>query len=282
MMRVLRFQYWIEKHKITFVIALLAIVLAFAIWIATRINIKLNCEDTAWTGVVGTLVGALIGGTFTLMGSVWVNNRQQRAFHEMKNERVIYSPLYDELVDIQNNVLVNNPFPRIVSFHKGRGTVSYYPQYDAWRRIKLDTRYLEVPDLLKKQIEKLELTIKEYIDVRQKVDNVVQDILNDTLVANDLERCHISNIGMVISKEILLNEATDICLKSMEYGNSIEIDNKTRDTINAEIWERCNSNSTIIETRLRYKKWLQEQDYAIEMLSLIIKRILIKSVGKRL
>lgn len=31
--------------------------------------------------------------------------------------------------------------------------MSPHPQYDAWRRIKSDTRYLEVPDYLKKQIE---------------------------------------------------------------------------------------------------------------------------------
>ena len=70
--------------------------------------------------------------------------------------------------------------------------MSPHPQYDAWRRIKSDTRYLEVPDYLKKQIEKLESTIHDYIEYRYKANVEVQTILNNTLIENGLSKCEIS------------------------------------------------------------------------------------------
>ena len=59
-------------------------------------------------------------------------------------------------------------------------------------RIKSDTRYLEVPDYLKKQIEKLESTIHDYIEYRYKANVEVQTILNNTLIENGLSKCEIS------------------------------------------------------------------------------------------
>ena len=73
-----------------------------------------------------------------------------------------------------------------------------HPQYDAWRRIKSDTRYLEVPNCLKLQIEKLEDSIQNYITARRKVDDEVQKILNDVLIKNELEPCRICNIGSCV------------------------------------------------------------------------------------
>ena len=75
------------------------------IWGIPNVDLSFIVEDATLFGVVGTLLGAIIGGAFSLLWSVWINNRQQRAIQNIKRKNVIYSPLYDELIDIQNNIL---------------------------------------------------------------------------------------------------------------------------------------------------------------------------------
>ena len=146
-----------------------------------KINSKVIIENPTLFGGVGTLVGAIIGGFFSLMGSVWVSSKQQRAVHNIKRKNVIYSPLYDELVDIQDRILVENPYPNYIVFQKGMQTIIPHPQFTAWGRIKSDTRYLEVPVILKKQMEQLELAVREYNDIRGKANDEIKKILNKIL-----------------------------------------------------------------------------------------------------
>lgn len=149
-----------------------------------------------------------------------------------------------------------------------------HPQYDAWRRIKSDTRYLEVPNYLKLQIEKLEDSIQKYITARHKVDDEVQKILNEVLVKNELEPCRICNIGSVIAKSILKNDNADIYAEAMWEDKEIDVSKK--ELINSEIWKLCNSNSSVIEARICYDEWRNVQERTIEMLSIMIKSVLLK------
>jgi hypothetical protein len=250
--------------------------LALITWSGNKVDISFIVEDAALFGVIGTLLGAFIGGTFSLIGSVWINNRQQRAIQNVKRKNVIYSPLYDELVDIQNNILEQNPYPRYIAFQKDAQTIVPHPQYDAWRRIKLDTRYLEVPKCLKIQIEKLENSIRQYINIRHKADDEVQKILNAVLAENGMKPCRISNIGSVISSDILKNQGIDIYKEAMFIEGDAEIDTERKEVINHEIWVHCNNNSIVKEVRLCYDNWRKEQGQTIEMLSIMIKRVLLK------
>ena len=275
-MKSLKIRYWFEKHKKIIILLLIVAVLAIVIWSGIKVDISFIVEDAALFGVAGTLLGAIIGGTFSLLGSVWINNRQQRAVQNVKRKNVIYSPLYDELVDIQNNILEQNPYPSYIVFQKGMQTMAPHPQYDAWRRIKLDTRYLEVPECLKTQIEKLEDSIQKYKSVRHKVDDEVQKILNNVLVENGLEPCRISNIGSVISKDILKNEGTDIYKEAMFIRDDDKIDTAKKEAVNRDVWARCNSNLVVSEVRSCYDNWRKVQGQTIEMLSILIKRVLLK------
>ena len=45
----------------------------------TKMDFCALTENAGLFGVVGTLLGAFIGGLFSLMGSIWVNNKQQKA-----------------------------------------------------------------------------------------------------------------------------------------------------------------------------------------------------------
>ena len=124
------------------------------------------------------------------------------------------------------DILEQNPFPWYIEFEKGPQTILPHPQYDAWRRIKSDTRYLEVPDYLKKQIEKLENTIHDYIEYRYKANVEIQTILNNSLSENGLSKCEIINIGQVLSSDILENKKNDFYNEAMMSDDNIDNDRK--------------------------------------------------------
>lgn len=277
-MRGLKIRFWFEKNRKLLIVfmTIICIYLSLIIWRNVKLDISFIVEDAALFGVMGTLLGAVIGGAFSLLGSIWINNRQQRALQNVKRKNVIYCPLYDELVDIQNNILMQNPFPSRISFEKQTQTMIPYPQYDAWRRIKSDTRYLEVPDFLKIQIEKLEKSICQYINKRECVNNEIQRILNEVLVKNELEPCCISNIGSFLSRDILLNNGVDIYEKTIVLNNKDKIDDKKIGEVNNQVWALCNSNPIVGEVRACYDEWQKIQRQTIEMLSIMIKRVLLK------
>lgn len=275
----LKMKLFLLKYKKIISILLLivfAIILSFGF---CKVSSKMIIENPTVFGVIGTLVGAVIGGFFSLMGSVWVNSKQQRATQNIKRKNVIYSPLYDELVDIQDRILQQNPYPRYIAFEKETQTIIPYPQFLAWKRIKADSRYLEVPNILIKQMDELENVIHRYLEVRQKVSDEVQAILNDILKENELKICCIRNIGDVISSDILSNNKIDIYNKAMEYGREKQLDDDIRMDVNKKIYDRCDKNITVLEVRKRYGDWMKIQQETIEILGLLIKQVLLKYEG---
>ncbi len=275
----LKIIYWIEKHRTILMIVLSLIMLSFVIMAAFNIDITSFVNNPTIFGVLGTLLGAVIGGMFSLLGSVWINKRQQRALRNLKRKNVIYSPLYDEMVNIHERILIQYPYPEYVEIGEESQTNFSCPRYDAWRRIKLDTRYLEVPDCLKEQLEKLETSIREYLVIRYRADTEVQDILNGVLVENGLPACEIVNVGTVIARYALDGKDADIIRKAMGYKRSNEVDITLKDHLNNRIYDRCNNNEIILETRLRYDSWIKTQEQTIEMLRILIKRVLLQYEG---
>lgn len=278
-MKRLKVNFFIQKHKkILFLIAIIMSV-GFGIVGIGKISGEMISDNPTMFGVAGTLIGAVIGGFFSLMGSVWVNSKQQKATQNIKRKNVIYSPIYDELVDIQNRILIENPYPTIVRFEKGMQTMLPHPQFSAWGRIKADTRYLEVPDLLAKQMEQLEEAVHKYQNIRGSASNEIQKIFNEILRKNSLAECSIINIGEVISKNILSNKRTDIYGEAMEFDGEKKLDNCIKMKINSEIYDMCNKNQVVLEARLCYENWLKIQNEAIQMLGLLIKQVLLKYEG---
>lgn len=278
-MNLLKARVFLQKHKKIIIVSELGILFVILFLLCKSINKEFVINNPTMFGVLGTLLGAIIGGVFSLMGSVWVNSKQQRAVQNIKRKNVIYSPLYDELVDIQNSILEQNPYPNYIVFKKDRQTILPHPQFSAWSRIKADTRYLEVPDLLRKQMDKLENSIHEYQEIRGIVNDEIKDILNSVLVDNGLSPCTIINIGEVISRDILSNRHIDIYHEAMEIGSDKSLNDTLRITINAQIFQKAECTQSIIEVRKRYDNWINVQKQTIEMLSLLIKQVILLYEG---
>lgn len=118
---------------------------------------------------------------------------------------------------------------------------------------------------------KINIATGEY---RYKANVEVQTILNNTLSENELSKCEIINIGEILSSDILENKKIDFYNKTMMSDDNI--DNDRKNIFNEEILTKCNENMIIIATRKRYYAWCEVQKQTIEMLSIMIKQILLK------
>lgn len=275
-MKRLKMKLFVSKYRTEIGLALI-IVLGIIITLGIlKIDSNKLAENPTLFGVMGTLMGAIIGGVLSLIGSIWVNSKQQRALQNIKRKNIIYNPLYDELVDIHNNILQQNPYPDYIAFKKGAQTMLPHPQFSAWGRIKSDARYLDVPDILIKQMEKLEESIHSYYEIRNNADEKIQNVLNDILSDNDLNDRRFANVSNMISGDILSNKKIDLHHKVIGYRAEEQRNEVVWKRINDEIYDRCNCIQIVIEIRKKYEDWLIIQEQSIEMLGLLIKQVLVQ------
>lgn len=172
--------FW-AKCKFVRLIVFLALLIG-ALFLVLLIGSRYYTESSAATkGIVGTLLGAITGGCFTLLGSLFNYKRTQKASTAIRRKNTIYKPLYDELMEIDSDILVENPYPHYVVFKIGPQTELRHPQYTVWGRITKDARYFEVPIKLRKAMEELYEAIEEYIDARKMAVSSLSRIYNEEI-----------------------------------------------------------------------------------------------------
>ena len=278
-MKKLKFKIFVFKHRKILAIIFTFIVVIFLLKLYKSYNLTIITNDPTTFSVIATLLGAVIGGVFTLLGSIWVNKREQKSVYNLRRKNIIYSPLYDELINIKCNILEKNQYPGYIDFGIGQQTIIPHPQYSAWDRIKNDTRYLEVPLLLKDQMEKLYDKLREYISIRNSANAEIKEIVNKVLVMNGLEPSTIINLGDVLSSDILQGEDVDIFNEIYISKENCNISKELVKKINLQVLNLANELSSLNNIRRVYILWMQEQDKAIEILSLLIKEIMQKYEG---
>lgn len=278
-MKKLKVSLFFQKNKKLLFFIIMIVIISIVILGCSIVSTNIAEINPTVFGVVGTLLGAVIGGFFSFMGSMWVNSKQQRAKQDIRRKEDIYSPLYDELVDIQNRIFEVDPFPDYIVFQKGQQTYNLYPQFVVWGCIKGDTRYLEVPVMLISQMERLECAIHKYMDIRDKASDEIQKIVEGVFMENKLGNLLFPHIGTAISGDILSNRKTDIYDDVMKMATRNKEDSENRENIDKQIFDRCNENKDILDTRKCYENWLDVQRETIEMLSLLIKQVLVRYEG---
>ena len=237
-----------------------------------------------WSGeiiaVVGTLLGALIGGVFTLMGSVYVNKKQLKAQNYIKRKNLIYKPLYDELCTIENDVLSENPFPRIIVFKPQDFGNLKYPQYTVWDRIKSDTRYLETPKNLISEMERLYSKIGEYLETRTGKNEEITDLTNGIFQEVIGTQSSIGNLGDCVIDYALEDTQDDIC-KYCNYGliDNVDVTEEQRSKINQLFYERCRENASIQKIKKAKQEWDVQQKKVIDLLTDLIQYVNVKYEG---
>lgn len=267
---------FLSKTKILLFFLFLGLCAIFLHYLTGKywISVQTLFQNPTIVGIIGTLLGAVIGGFFSLFGSITVSKYQMKAQNQIRRKNVIYKPLYDELCEIHNNILKENPCPRFISFEKEQQTIQKYPQYVVWGRIKSDSRFLETPKKLARVMDKLESDVVAYLEIRQKVGNVLTSILNDTLSRELNMACSFSYAGDMFVGGVLLERDFDLFNEIYNsYHACKDIDTDTRQRVQKLFMDTCKNDSTIICLKNQYKAWMQSEEDAISLLSVMIRQI---------
>lgn len=255
-------------------------------YLASNLCSKLNVLERIgdWSGetkaVIGTLLGAVIGGVFTLVGSIYVNKRQLKAQTYIKRKNLIYKPLYDEIAFIENDVLSENPYPSKIVFRIEESGGMKYPQYTVWDRIKSDTRYLETPQSVICELEKLYATINNYLKVRNGNNDEMTGFINEILLEVIGSQSTIQNLGDCVIKYALLDSQDDVCdIFKCSLKNGADISKEQQHRINELFYERSRNNATIQKIKTARHNWALQQKKVICMLTDLIQYVNIKYEG---
>ena len=276
-----KFKLWCAQHPVFVNILRLCIVVFFACRIVIMTNPTKYVENMSDTSIAvfGTLLGAIVGGLFTLIGTHFDNKAHLKRQAEIKRNGLIYKPLYDELSKVKNDILPYNKYPRYFNY---AGRKSHYPdspQYEIWDRIKSDTRFLETPECIKTEMEELYKCIDNYLAVRENANNRIEDILNST-IQNELNISCDIRIGDFLLKKVFEEEKENIIDLVEEFfrpRTSIGEEEKAR--ISNLFYETCLNDehlNRLIESR---EKWIQQQDYVLEVLRVHICLVNLKYEG---
>ncbi len=270
--------FFLEHKIITYLILILSMLL-----IMSKISFKISMpNDPTTIGVLGTLLGAIVGGLFSLIGSVYVNNKKIISESEIKKKNVIYRPLYDELLDTKKIIEIENRYPTYVRYQKGQQTITRHPQITAWQRICSDSRILDTPNVLKEQYQRYLKSIENYTKVRNEANEIIQSVINKTVKDEIGKENAITNLGSCLSDEILDNTLTGNKLKSYWHlSGEDENSNDKWDEVASKISSKCNNFEEIKTIRNAYNDWISIQDETIKLLELLILEINIKYEKQR-
>ena len=247
---------------------------------------KLNVLERMgkWSGetkaILGTILGAVIGGVFTLLGSSYVNKQQLMAQTHIKRKNLIYKPLYDEIASIENDILSGNPYPSRIVFKIEECRGMRYPQYTVWDRIKSDTRYLETPQSVIYELEKLYSTIQSYLEVRCGNNDEMTEFMNEILLEVLGSKSTIQNLGDCIIEFALLDSQEDV-YDMVKFGleNGADVSKEQQRKINELFYERSSNKETIQKIKRAKQEWDSQQQKVISLLTDLIQYVNIKYEG---
>lgn len=267
---------YLSKLRLLFVLLVICLVSIFSHFIV-RDNwefVKTIYKESALVGVIGTLLGAVVGGLFSFVGSVYVNNRQIKIQAEIRRKNQIYTPLYDELTKIHTSILKEHPYPNYIDFEKQQQTVPPRPQFITWRCIKSDSRYLETPIKLVRAMDSLEKNVLAYQGTRKKVNEITLEILNEILDTDLGVRYGVSNMGFYVAGEVLLGHYSNLStmLRQGIFPRQ-EIDNDAWQKAQDDFVKAFQKNSDVIHLKKQYIAWQESEEIAISLLKAMICRI---------
>ena len=258
--------FWKKYKKI--IIGLLVIVVCF-LFVFPFIYCGYNNVSDFTKGMLGTLIGACVGGFFTLKGSLAINKNVQKAQNAIRRKNVIYKPLYDELNVIHNVMLRANPFPSVILFEKS----TLYPgsiQYTVWGRIKKDARFFEVVPKVKNAMESLYASIYLYMEKHKNAVAALNKIYTDSIykILN-------KNIDCFIWDSTLLNVLQETRPKKI-LGRGESYDLETENLVWGEIIKMARINDELKQCKEAKVAWNMAEEHALEELGTHIQYIIAK------
>lgn len=235
-----------------------------------------NLSDTT-KATIGTLLGAIVGGCFTLLGTLIISGRAQKSLVFVKRKNIIYKPLYDELVLNHNEILPENPYPRHIAFEKEARSALLFPEYTVWGRIENDSRLLETPQKLKDAMNSLYAALEEYISKRVQAVISLDRIYRDALkVVTDERIPEYANVG----DSLLTSVLTQSCPEKNTITWGIKtISGEEADLLWHIVCSNCKEDKAIKQLKKIKRAWNDAEEFSIELLSTYIQYINMKYEG---
>lgn len=276
----IKFKLFIAKNSNWILTILISILLFLIVLFCHKIDITKFKEPLSSdiTATIGTLFGAIIGGVFTLIGTKFQYKQQLKAQTQIKRKNLIYKPLYDELIEIQNILLNYYKFPLHVVIDKQKRS---YPnsaiQFTVWERIKNDSRFLDVPKCLKLKMDKLYSSIEIYDNSKTNVIQILSNLLNETLEKELSTKCTIVNIGECIFNHILSTNNYNV-FQQLDGALSpqIEITEEEKVLVSKIIYEKCLKNEEINHIITSQQALVDHLKDTIELLISLISFVTVK------
>lgn len=270
-----RSRYEFAKNKWIYVLLLIfgGVALFLKLLQSNWTAVETTMNNATLVGVLGTLLGALIGGIFSLAGAISVGKHHLKAQTQVRRKNVIFKPLYDELNYIHNTILEKNPYPQRISFEEQPQTMLRFPQYTAWGRIKLDTRYLETPRKLSNILQQLETDAKEYLNALYTAEKVMMTILNEILDREVGVTCKVVGIEGRLLYHVLSNDEFDLFNDIVDYQPHKDVEPSERQRVQQLFSQECKQNASIMDLLKKRQTWYQTEDDCISLLAAMIKRI---------
>ena len=279
-MLILKLKLFFAKHKvIRAILLIIAVCIGLSYLFPFFQGIHSRISDTT-KGVIGTLLGAVIGGTFTLLGTIWIQQRQARIKSDFHRSTIIYKPLYDELKEMHDVTLIKEPFPQAVLFSRTKPDYFKGVCYEVWCRIKADSRYLETPDLLKKQIEKLIASTKNYTAEYKPLIEALDQVVSETnrkysfpTRDNGATAFYLKS-ARFFAEDILKNKNNDcnsfFWFSAKKYD---ELNTEQQSVIDAfvkEANEKCQNLEQVKDVREKRSEWDRVEKDTIDLLACMI------------
>lgn len=278
---------WELKGKVVLLL-LLAALAVIALWLVsswafTRLQPAQSAPGSSgFIGVFGALLGATVGGTLSFLAAIYGQRRQAAGRAAVNRKNTIYTPLYDELTKVKK-ILEENPYPLYFKFELAPQTMKPHPQFNAWERIKRDSRRIQVPRYLAVSLEDYTDSVKGWLRLRSKACNDIQLVVNNILWQDHGTECTITNIGQVLLSDVILRgdpyyglslrQRLESHLSGHALESGTQLSPSQLDRLEPKIFEQCNELDSVKQLTAAYADSMRKLDDLLEALGRIIRII---------
>lgn len=271
--RRLKIRLLLMEHKIPTWIAIFMCLSIFVCYCWNHLDFSQMNFSTDAIGMIGSLLGALIGGFFTLVGSIGVAKNQQKAQREILRKNIIYKPLYDELN--QNDRLLTETayYPTEIEVASRDDHSVPIPSFCIWEKIRYDNRLLETPKEIISKMKTLRIIADDFVLICNRAERKMNNIWVDIWLPKDDTSSFETFMPSGMLPLVLWSNKREAIewLNKKVNGSRRSNDNDIKNL--AFFYDCCQQEESILEVDEMKKLWVQTQREVIELLAMHIKYV---------
>lgn len=228
---------------------------------------------------LSTLLAAILGGALAFYGSVYVQKSELRAQASIRRRDEIYIPIYNELLDLQSN-LIEFPCPSGFTLNENVGYPND-PKFLVWNKFKTDYRKLQVPKILSSAFDEFNLLTAEYEKIHDiaikdtEVELTLKRIISSNSVVDKSQRKDLAHYYLPCNNNLsVIIERLESELSKIENSRLVPVKSREEiQTIARSIFSECIKINIVNELQKIRKLIDYKNEELIYVLGIIIKHI---------